>query len=367
MSSRRQTRTRKPIQPLFQSVPEGGGTSSPGSTLYIGDKAPADAVMSLIQYDQNEAIFITPDLEEEIIVMLEEGMVNWININGLGNQELIKHLGGVFKLDSLTIEDIFNTRHRPKVEDFGHYILVVTKMLNHRVDGIIEYEHVALVLTRNAVLTFQENPGDCFGPVRERIRTATGRIRRLKTGYLAYALLDVIVDNYFVLLEVLGDRIEEFESSSVSARAATGFMAGLQDIKSDLNKLRRILWPVRDSVSDLLRSESGLFDPGIDPYLRDLQENSVQVVEALESYRETVSGIQEVYLASVSNRMNEVMKVLTIISTIFIPLTFIAGVYGMNFRYMPELEQTWAYPAVWGLMGLIVIGMLTFFKRKKWI
>jgi magnesium transporter len=367
MSSKRLPGKRQPIQPLFRSVPEGGGTSSPGSTLYIGDKAPTEAVISLIQYDQNEATFVTPEYEEEIFAMLEDGMVNWININGLGNQELVKRLGNVFRLDSLSIEDIFNTKHRPKVEDFGHYLLVITKMLSYKADGTIEYEHVALILTPNAVLTFQETPGDCFGPVRERIRTGTGRIRRLNTGYLAYAILDVIVDNYFVLLEALGDRIEEFETSSISSRVSPGFMAGLQDIKSDLNKLRRIVWPVRDSVSDLLHSESVLFDAGIMPYLRDLQENSVQVIEALENYRETVSGIQEVYLASVSNRMNEVMKVLTIISTIFIPLTFIAGVYGMNFRYMPELEQTWAYPAVWGLMLLVVIGMLVYFKRKKWI
>ena len=253
MSSRRQPRTRKHIQPLFRSVPEGGGSSSPGSTLYIGDKAPADAVISLIQYDQQDATFVTPDHEEEILAMLEEDMVNWININGLGNQELIKRLGSVFKLDSLTIEDIFNTKHRPKVEDFGHYLLVITKMLNHRADGTIEYEQVALVLTRNGVITFQENPGDCFGPVRERIRSGTGRIRRLKSGYLAYALLDVIVDNYFTLLEVLGDRIEEFESSSISSMTANTFMASLQDIKSDLNKLRRIVWPVRDSISELLQ------------------------------------------------------------------------------------------------------------------
>ena len=367
MSSRRQPRTHKHIQPLFRSVPEGGGSTSPGSTLYIGDKAPADAVMSLIQYDQQESIFITPDYEEEIVAMLEEDMVNWININGLGNQELIKRLGSVFKLDSLTIEDIFNTKHRPKVEDFGHYLLVITKMLNHRRDGTIEYEQVALVLTRNAVLTFQENPGDCFGPVRERIRSGTGRIRRLGTSYLAYALLDVIIDNYFVLLEVLGDRIEEFESTSIANLTPSGFMADLQEVKSDLNKLRRIVWPVRDSINELLHSESELFEPTLDPFLRDLQENSVQVLEALESYRETVSGIQEVYLASVSNRMNEVMKVLTIISTIFIPLTFIAGVYGMNFRYMPELGQPWAYPVVLGLMGLIFLGMLLFFRKKKWI
>jgi magnesium transporter len=367
MSYRRQPRTRKPIKPLFRSIPEGGGTSSPGSTNYIGDKAPVDAVMSLIQYDQNEASFVTPDHEEEMIAMLEDGMVNWININGLGNQSLIKHLGVIFKLDSLTLEDIFNTKHRPKVEDFGHYVLVITKMLNYRADGVIEYEHVALVLTSNAVLTFQENPGDCFGPVRERIRTGTGRIRRLKSGYLAYALIDVIVDNYFSLLEVLGDRIEEFESSSIFSRTTNNFMSSLQDIKSDLNKLRRIVWPVRDSIGELLHSESELFDPDLGPFLRDLQENSIQVLEALESYRETVSGIQEVYLASVSNRMNEVIKVLTIISTIFMPLTFIAGVYGMNFRYMPELQQRWAYPSVLGLMGFLFLGMLYYFKRKKWI
>jgi len=367
MSSRRQPRVRTPIQPLFRSVPEGGGTSIPGSPVYIGDRAPSDAVISLIQYDQSEASFVTPDHLEEVLAMLEEGMVNWININGLADQELVKRLGGFFRLDSLTIEDILNTEHRPKVEDFGHYLLVITKMLNHRADGSIEYEQVGMVLTRNAVLTFQENPGDCFGAVRERIRAGTGRIRRLGAGYLAYALIDVIVDNYFVLLEKLGDRLEDFETASASARTAADFMTGLQDIKGDLNRLRRTVWPVRDSIGVLLHSESELFDPGIDPYLRDLQENSVQVIEALESYRETVSGIQEVYLASVSNRMNEVMKVLTIISTIFIPLTFIAGVYGMNFRYMPELEQAWAYPAVWGLMGLIVIGMLVYFKRKKWI
>jgi magnesium transporter len=367
MSSRRQTRTSRHIQPLFRSIPEGGGSSSPGSTLYIGDKAPADAVMSLIQYDQQEATFIAPDTEEELLGMLKDGRVNWININGLGDQDLVKRLGSVFRLDSLTIEDIFNTKHRPKVEDFGHYLLVITKMLNHRADGTIEYEHVALVLTPTAVITFQENPGDCFGPVRDRIRSGSGRIRRLGTGYLAYALLDVIIDNYFVLLEVLGDRIEDFEANSLAPRTATGFMSGLQEIKSDLNKLRRIVWPVRDSINDLLHSETELFDPVLDPFLRDLQENSVQVLEALESYRETVSGIQEVYLASVSNRMNEVMKVLTIISTIFIPLTFIAGVYGMNFTYMPELELSWAYPAVLGLMALIFIGMVVFFKRKKWI
>jgi len=188
----------------------------------------------------------------------------------------------------------------------------------------------------------------------------------MDASFLAYALIDVIVDHYFSLLEWLGNRLEDFEDSSASARDASGFMTGLQTVKADLNRFRRVVWPVRETVGVLLHSDSELLDDALEPFLRDLQENSVQVIEALESYRETATGIQEVFFSSVSNRMNEVMKVLTIISTIFIPLTFIAGVYGMNFKHMPELDQRWAYPAAWGLMLAIAIGMIMYFKKKKW-
>lgn len=368
MSDRKRKKGRRPIEPLFKSVAPGASGLSVDTPVYIGDKAPTEAAFSLIQYDQAQLSQVIPEHIEEIMAMLEDGMVNWVNINGLGDQDAVKRLGGFFRLDALTVEDILNTEHRPKVEDFGHYLYIITKMLTRRPDDTIEYEQVSLVLTRGAVLTIQETPGDCFGPVRERLRGGVGRLRRMPTSYLAYALLDVIVDNYFSLLEWLGDRLELLEDfGGASGRDAREFMASLQAVKGEMNRMRRVVWPVRETANALLHSDSELLDERLDPFFRDLHENTVQVIEAIESYRETASGIQEVFLSSQSTRMNEVMKVLTIISTIFIPLTFIVGVYGMNFVHMPELELPWAYPATWGLMGLIAVGMLIFFKRKKWI
>lgn len=367
MKAKKQVRSRQVIEPLYRNVGATGPGLSPGTPVYIGDREPTEAEFSLIQYNQDEISFITPESVEEVLAMLEEGMVNWINVNGLADQDAVKRLGGFFKLDPLTVEDILNTEHRPKVEDFGYYLLIITKMLTRHANDSIEYEQVSFIITSNMVITFQETPGDCFAPVRERLKAGTGRLRKSDNSYLAYALLDVIVDNYYMLLEWLGDRLEEFETISTSGQASSGFMAGLQAVKSDLNRMRRTVWPVRDTANSLLHSGSELLNDNLDPFLRDLQENTVQVIEALESYRETASGIQEVYLTSISNRMNEIMKVLTIMSTIFIPLTFIAGVYGMNFKFMPELEQAWAYPAAWGVMGAIAIGMIAFFKRKRWI
>jgi magnesium transporter len=366
MGGTKHARARRPIEPIFKSVPAGSAGSTPGSPIYIGDKAPTEAAFSLIQYDKEDISFVTPEHIEEVLAMLEDGMVNWVNINGLADQDAIKRIGGFFSLDSLTIEDVLNTEHRPKTEDFGKYLLIITKMLTKRADDTIEYEQVSIILTKNAVLTIQESPGDCFGPVRERLRTGKGRLRRSGPSYLAYGLMDIIVDNYFSILEWLGDRLEEFEDTSASPRDSAGFMAGLQNVKADLNRFRRIVWPVRETIGLLLHSESNLLSEEMKPFFRDLQENSIQVIEALESYRETAVGIQEVYFSSVSNRLNEVMKVLTIISTIFIPLTFIVGVYGMNFRYMPEIDKVWGYPGVMGLMVLIAVGMIVYFKRKKW-
>ena len=366
MKDQKHAKAPKHLEPIFRSVPSGSMGSIPGSPIYIGDRAPTEAAFSLIQYDHDDISFITPDNIEEVFAMVEEGMVNWVNVNGFADLDVLKRLGGFFKLDPLTLEDVLNTEHRPKVEDFGRYLLIITKMLTMRPDGSIEYEQVSVVLMNNSVLTIQETPGDCFGPVRDRLRTGTGRLRRAGASFLAYALLDVIVDHYFAILEALGDRLVALEDTSGSAHDASSFMSGLQAVKAELNHFRRIVWPVRDTVGALLHSDSELLDGTLEPFLRDLQENAVQVIEALESYRETATGIQEVYFSSVSNRMNEVMKVLTIISTIFIPLTFIAGVYGMNFRFMPELEQRWAYPAAWGLMLSIATGMIIFFKRKKW-
>ncbi len=367
MSSRKKRKSVRAVEPLFKSVAPGRPGLSVDTPVYIGDKAPTEAALSLVQYDTSSISFVTTENVEETLAMLEEGMVNWINVNGLGDQDAIKRLGGYFRLDALTVEDVLNTEHRPKVEDFGHYLLVITKMLTKRPDDTIEYEQVSFVLTRNTVITIQETPGDCFGPVRERLKTGVGRLRRMGVSYLAYALLDVIVDHYFFLIEWLGDRLELLEEACNRTADARKFMAGLQDAKAEMNHMRRIVWPVRETVNALLHSDSALLDGSLVPFFRDLQENTVQVLETLESYRETASGMQDSFLSAQSSRMNEVMKVLTIISTLFMPLTFIAGVYGMNFRHMPELDLPWAYPATLGLMGLIVVGMLVFFKKKKWI
>lgn len=360
---------RKPvrsIEPIFKSVSGNSAGSSPGTPIYIGDRTPVEATLSLIQYNSDQISFITPETLEEILAMQEEGMVNWINVNGLADQDLVKRLCGYFHLESLTIEDILNTEHRPKAEDFGHYFFLITKMITRRADNTIEYEQVSIVITRFGVLTFQETPGDCFGPVRERLRTGVGRLRRLGSSYLAYALLDVIADNYFSVLEWLGDQLESRETAAAAENTGNRFMVDLQTVKADLSRMRRTVWPVREAVGALLHSQSEILEEGLDPFLRDLYENTVQVLDSLEVYREAAGSIQEVYLSSMSNRMNEVMKVLTIISTIFIPLTFIVGVYGMNFRHMPELDLPWAYPAAWGVMILIALGMVAFFKRKKW-
>ncbi len=366
MKDPRTRKSSRTIEPIFKSVSPSSAGSVPGSPIYIGDRTPVDATLSLIQYNAEQVCFITPESLEEILAMQEEGMVNWINVNGLADQDLVKRLCGYFRLETLTVEDILNTEHRPKAEDFGTYFFLITKMITRRPDGSVEYEQVSIVITRLGVITFQETPGDCFGPVRERLRTGVGRLRRLGPSYLAYALLDVITDNYFAVLESLGDLLEAKEDEAVSRSAGNRFMVDLQGVKADLGRMRRTVWPVREAVSALLHTQSEILEDGLDPFLRDLYENTVQVLDSLEVYRETAASIQEVYLSSVSNRMNEVMKVLTIISTIFIPLTFIVGVYGMNFRYMPELEHPWGYPVTWGVMIAVALGMVAYFKKKKW-
>lgn len=366
MREKRRARSSGAFEPIFKSVSSGNIGTSPGTPIYIGDRTPVEASLSLIQYNQDSISFVTPDSVEEILAMQEEGMVNWVNVNGLADQDLVKRLCGFFRLDVLTIEDILNTEHRPKAEDFGHYFFLITKMITRRPDGTIEYEQVSVVITRYGVITFQETPGDCFGPVRDRLKTGVGRLRRLGSSYLAYALLDVIADNYFSVLEELGDQLEKQEALAASDDPGRRFMMELQAVKADLGRMRRIVWPVREAVGDLQHSQSEILEEGLDPFLRDLYENTVQVLESLEVYREAAASIQEVYLASVSNRLNEVMKVLTVISTLFIPLTFIVGVYGMNFRHMPELDLPWAYPATWFGMALVALGMLIYFKRKKW-
>lgn len=361
-------KVRKPrpgIRPPFTSISAGTAGLPPGSPVYIGRRDPTQAVLSLLRFDEDGYDEVYPESVDALLGALAEEKRTWVNVNGLSGG-LVEELCSGLGIHPLVVEDILNVEHRPRVEAFDDYLFLITKMLSIHEDGSIEYEQVSFIVTASLVVTFQETPGDCFGPIRQRLASGAGRIRRSGADYLAYALLDVIVDNYFLVLERLGDSLDRLEIGATNPATSSAFVADLQDAKAQLLRLRRVLWPVRDSISALGRLEGRFLGPELQPFLRDLLENMVQAVEAVETYREHAASIHEVYLASISNRMNEVMKVLTIISTIFIPLTFLAGVYGMNFRHMPELELTWSYPLTLGVMITVACLMVLYFKRKKW-
>jgi len=334
--------------------------------MYIGAREPTKSTFSLFQYDGQSCVVECPPTVDELLNCLDLEKKAWINVNGLADAA-VERLCERFDIHALVLEDIFNTEHRPKVESYQDYLFVIAKMLTLHEDASIEYEQVSLILTRNLVISIQETPGDCFDPVRKRLTAGVGRIQTMGSDYLLYSLLDVIVDNYFVVVENIGDRLEAFELDASEPSAGPEFMSGLQGLKRELIRMRKTIWPVRDSVGALVRIEGSLLSPELRPFLRDLSENTVQAIEALETYREHAASILEIYLSSVNNRMSQVMKVLTIISTIFIPLTFIAGVYGMNFERMPELSSSWGYPAVLSIMAIIAVCELIYFKFRKWI
>lgn len=359
--------SRPGIRPPFTSLSPGTVGLPPGSPVYIGHRDPTQAVLSLLSFDEAEYGEVYPDSVEALLAAIKPGKRNWVNVNGLSGG-LVEALCVGLGVHPLVVEDILNVEHRPRVEAYDDYLFLITKMLSIHEDLSLEYEQVCFIVTDSLVVTFQETPGDCFGPIRQRLAAGAGRIRRSGTDYLAYALLDVIVDNYFLVLERQGDVLDSLELGATNPNPSLSgeFVSELQKAKAELLRLRRVLWPVRDSVSALGRLDGKFLGPELQPFLRDLLENMVQAVEAVETYREHAASIHEVHLAYISNRMNEVMKVLTIISTIFIPLTFLAGVYGMNFRHMPELEKAWAYPLVLGVMASGAGLMVVYFKRKKW-
>lgn len=352
--------------PPFRSVTAKTAGLPPGTAVYAGADEPTKALLSLYVYDASGWRMECPATVGALLAALDPAKNNWINVNGLSGgavEKLCERLG----VHSLVVEDILDPGQRPRVEAFEDYLFLVTKMLTLHEGGEIEYEQVSLIQKGKIVVSIQETPGDCFGPLRERIASGAGRLAKAGPDFLAYSLLDLVVDNYFVVLESVGDRLEAFELAAGEARPGKDFMPGLQALKGELIRLRRTLWPVRDSVAALGRSESGLLSSELAPFLRDLHENAIQAIEALETYREHAASIMEIYLSSVSNRTNDIMKVLTIMSTIFIPLTFMAGVYGMNFKHMPELDKAWAYPLVLGAMVLVALGELVYFKIRKWI
>ncbi len=339
----------------------------PGSLVYIGKPKTGAPRISILDYDAEKFLEKKAASCEDCFSFRDTATVTWINVDGVHDPSLVERIGGHFGLHPLILEDILTTSQRPKMEDLGDMLYVVLRMLDYdEAAGEVRTDQLSLILGRNFLISFQEEEGDMFDPVRERIRQAKGRIRRLGADYLAYALIDAVVDQYFTVLERLGERIEVLEEALVSdPRRET--LHEIHRLKREMIYLRKSVWPVREVAAGLERVESGLIQPATDIFLRDIYDHVVQVIDTVETFRDMLSGMVETYLSSVSNRMNEVMKVLTIISTIFIPLTFIVGVYGMNFRHMPELEWTWGYFIVWGVIVAVALTMFAFFRRKKWL
>lgn len=339
----------------------------PGSLVFTGRQKTGKPRIDIIDYDHDS-------IKEEQAVTIEKCFpyrdtktVTWIDVKGIHDIALITKKGEHFNIHPLILEDILNVNQRPKVEVFNHYIFVVLKMLSYNETlNKVESEQVSLILGENYVITLQEKEEDIFDPLRERIRESKGRIRTMSADYLCYAILDIITDHYFLMLEKIGEQMEDFEEElMLGAKQET--LRELYILKRENMLLRKSVWPLREVITHLERSESLLIRKKTVPYLRDLYDHTIQVIDTVETYRDLIGGLLELYLSSVNNRMNEIMKVLTIIATIFMPLTFIAGIYGMNFRYMPELDWPWAYFTVLIIMLLIAIGMLYFFRKKKWI
>jgi magnesium transporter len=298
----------------------------------------------------------------------DKNMITWVNIDGIHNLQIIETVGKCFQLHPLTLEDIVNTGQYPKVEDYGNYLFIVLKMLYYNSEiNEIEVEQVSLCLGSHFVLSFQEETGkDVFSSVRERIRTGKGRMRKMGADYLTYSLIDAIVDSYFLILEDLGEKLEILEDRVVQ-EPVQKTLQEIHQFKRELIFLRKSVWPLREVISFLERGDSAIIQESMHVYFRDIYDHTVRVIETIETFRDILSGILDIYLSSTSNRLNAIMKVLTIIATIFMPLTFLAGVYGMNFKYMPELEWHWGYPLILLVMVSIALLMLAFFRKKKWL
>lgn len=336
--------------------------------VHIGKKKKAKTKITVIDYDKKTFSELEVEGLKECIPYKEKPTITWINIDGIENTEILKDLGEYFNIHPLTLEDILNTDQRPKLEDFENYIYIILKMLSYdnEKEDEISSEQVSLILGKNYVISLQESEGDIFDPIRERIRNGKGRVKKEGSDYLSYLLLDAVVDNYFTILEKVSEKIEGLEDEIVKSPTQETLNT-IHNLKTEMLYLKKSVWPLREVVNKLERGELSLIKKTTSVYLRDIYDHTIQVIDTVETLRDMLSGMLDIYLSSVSNRMNEVMKVLTIIATIFIPITFIAGIYGMNFSNIPELGWPWSYLVFWIVVLIIGVTMIIYFKRKKWL
>ncbi len=355
---------------LFDYYYDDQGTA-PGTLHIEKDASPTQIV--LIDYNEAKATRVQLRTPEACAPYLDSESVSWVDVLGLGSEDILQRVGKVFGLHPLVLEDVVNVPQRPKVEDYDDQLVIIAQMvmLKETGDGFW-IEQVSFVLGKHYLLTVQEEPQrDCFGSVRDRIRTNKGMVRKSGSDYLAYTLLDAIIDGFFPVLEAYGERIEELEDEVVT-NPTRQTLQKIYQVRRELLGLRRSIWPQRDAINSLIRDGSDLISPNVQIYLRDCYDHTIQVLDMVETYRELASGLMDVYLSSVGNKMNEIMKLLTVISSIFIPLTFIAGVYGMNFNTeksplnMPELNWYWGYPLCLGAMAVVAASLVYFFWRRGW-
>lgn len=339
---------------------------SPGNLDYHGEIYTQNKEIELISYSKVEIIKTVSDNAQKIFSSINNSIENWINLVGLNNVEHISKIGNQFNIHPLVLEDVLNTDHRPKTELYDNYLFFIVKMFSLSEDKAnYQFEQVSIILGRNYILSFQEKEGDVFNVLRERLNDADSRLRSKRVDYLFYRLVDTIVDSYYYTLEHIGDNIELLEDNLQENPTKEDYKE-IQKLKRDLIFLRKSVYPLREAIAKITKDNKGLIDAENITYFNDVYDHCIHVIDSIETYRDLTSSLMDLYMTSMSNKMNEVMKVLTVISTIFIPITFIAGVYGMNFQYMPELTQKWGYPVALIFMGALVLSMLIYFKVKKW-
>lgn len=339
----------------------------PGQLVHLGEKLTDKSLIELIRYYGTKYEEKNTEKVEDLKPYIKKGEVNWINIDGLHNIELIKGIGEHYDIHPLVLEDVLNPDQRPKAEDYDDYLFFTLKTLNTLTDKDIIYEQISFVLGKDYLISFQEKEGDLFDGLRTRLKQdPASKARKRDVDYLFYRMIDTIVDSYYLILESLGERIEILEDE-VYKNPSDETLQKIQNLKKELIYIRKTVYPLRESISKIVKGEYPFIKKETTRFFMDVYDHTIHIIETFETYRDLTTGLMDMYMTSLSNKMNEIMKVLTIISTIFIPLTFIAGIYGMNFEYMPELTWHYGYFASWGVMIAICIVLVIFFKKKKWL
>lgn len=339
----------------------------PGSLVHVGEVMETEVRITIVDYNKDVIEEQTVESVEQILQCREKDTVTWVNIEGLGNIELVGAIGEAFNIHPLVLEDILNTHQRPKLEEYDDYLYCVLKGISLAENGFsVEYEQISMLILNDFVFTFKEKQDELFEPVRRRLRSSKGHFRSQGADYLAYVILDTIVDSYFTLQDSLDDIVDSVEEELLT-EPTPKTLGTIQSVKRELIIIRRTISPLREMLNAILRSESPLIEEKSLIYFRDISDHVLRISESIESSRDMIAGLLDIYITTISNKMNEIMKVLTVFASIFIPLTFIAGIYGMNFEYMPELKWKWAYPALWMAFIAIPVILLVYFKKKKWL